>query len=79
MAGRKLGLITVLVVLAVLGGGGFYWFSANGRGPAYRTAPEAVEALFAALSPGARVAVIPEGPYVLAKVSEAAIDTAARS
>ena len=39
MARRKLGLIVVLLVLILLGAGGFYWFSANGRGPSYRTAP----------------------------------------
>ncbi|MBL8229091.1 MAG: nickel-dependent lactate racemase [Bryobacterales bacterium] len=39
-------------------------------GPAYGTAEEAVAALFRELPKGARVAVIPEGPYVLAKVIE---------
>jgi nickel-dependent lactate racemase len=36
-------------------------------GTAYRSAPEAVEALLEGLPEGARVALIPEGPYVLAK------------
>jgi len=39
MTRRKLGLISVLVVLILLGAGGFYWFSANGRAPSYRTTP----------------------------------------
>jgi len=39
MAHRKLGLIVVLLVLILLGAGGFYWFSANGRAPSYRTTP----------------------------------------
>ena len=39
MAHRKLGLIVLLVVLILLGAGGFYWYSSNGRGPSYRTAP----------------------------------------
>ncbi len=37
-------------------------------GKAYPSAEAAVSALLAPLAPGARVAVIPEGPYVLAKV-----------
>jgi HlyD family secretion protein len=39
MTRRKIGLVSVLVVLIVLGAGGFYWYSANGRAPSYRTAP----------------------------------------
>lgn len=41
-------------------------------GPAYGTAQEAVAALFADLPKDARIGVIPEGPYVLAKVAQAA-------
>ncbi|MDX1982873.1 MAG: nickel-dependent lactate racemase [Bryobacteraceae bacterium] len=41
-------------------------------GAAYPDPRQAVEALFAQLPKGARVAVIPEGPYVLAKVLEEA-------
>jgi nickel-dependent lactate racemase len=41
-------------------------------GPAYATPEEAIAALFRELPKGAKVAVIPEGPYVLAKVIEAA-------
>ena len=41
-------------------------------GPAYATPQEAISALFAGLPDGARVAVVPEGPYVLAKVAESA-------
>ncbi|HUQ93855.1 MAG TPA: nickel-dependent lactate racemase [Bryobacteraceae bacterium] len=37
-------------------------------GAAYGTAEEALAALFAGLKPGATVGVIPDGPYVLAKV-----------
>ncbi len=37
-------------------------------GKAFATPGEAVEALLCGLSPGAKVAVIPEGPYVLARV-----------
>jgi nickel-dependent lactate racemase len=36
-------------------------------GKTYPSAPAAVEALARSLQPGARIAVIPEGPYVLAK------------
>ncbi len=38
-------------------------------GPAYATPEEAVEALAAGLPRGASVAIIPEGPYVLAKAA----------
>lgn len=38
MTRRKGGLISILVVLILLGAGGFYWYSANGRTPSYRTA-----------------------------------------
>ena len=38
-------------------------------GPAYDTAQGAVAGLLAGLPPGARVAVIPEGPYVLARAA----------
>ncbi|MBM3813706.1 MAG: nickel-dependent lactate racemase [Acidimicrobiia bacterium] len=41
-------------------------------GTAFRTAPEAVETLTRDLKDGARIAIIPEGPYVLAKVAQAA-------
>jgi lactate racemase len=40
-------------------------------GRAFATAAAAVEALTASLAPGAAIAVIPEGPYVLAKVGQA--------
>jgi nickel-dependent lactate racemase len=36
-------------------------------GTSYASAPEAIGALAASLAPGATIAVIPEGPYVLAK------------
>src|SRR4030042_3276862 len=38
MTRRKVGRVSALVVLILLGAGGFYWFSANGRTPSYRTA-----------------------------------------
>jgi nickel-dependent lactate racemase len=41
-------------------------------GRAYPSLDAAAEALFAGLKPGSRVAIIPEGPYVLAKVRAAA-------
>jgi nickel-dependent lactate racemase len=41
-------------------------------GTAYASAPAAAEALVEGLPEGARIAVIPEGPYVLAKVAEQA-------
>jgi nickel-dependent lactate racemase len=41
-------------------------------GPAFHDAPTAVSALLGDLSAGSRVAVIPDGPYVLAKVLRAA-------
>ena len=37
----------------------------------FETPEAAVAALTASLEPGAKVAVIPEGPYVLARVAEA--------
>jgi nickel-dependent lactate racemase len=40
-------------------------------GRTFPTAAAAVEALAASLQPGARVAVIPEGPYVLARAATA--------
>ncbi|MBM3737400.1 MAG: nickel-dependent lactate racemase [Acidobacteria bacterium] len=45
-------------------------------GTAYASAGEAVEALLGDLPDGARVAVIPEGPYVLAKAPQAELSVA---
>jgi len=39
-------------------------------GQSYATPGAALDALLASLSPGAKIAVIPEGPYVLAKARE---------
>jgi nickel-dependent lactate racemase len=44
-------------------------------GTVFPSAPQAVEALTAGLPPGATVAVIPEGPYVLAKAAAAEFQT----
>ena len=38
-------------------------------GPAFDSIQAALSALFAGLRPGARVAIIPDGPYVLAKIA----------
>lgn len=46
-------------------------YHANLWGPVYPTLPEAVEALTRDLAPDAAIAVIPEGPYVLAKPAAA--------
>jgi nickel-dependent lactate racemase len=48
-------------------------------GRAYPSAPAAIEALTASLPPGAAIAVIPEGPYVLAKVRGTAAGEAVTS
>ena len=40
-------------------------------GPGFKNAEEAIAAFFCGLAPGSRVAVIPEGPYVLANASAA--------
>jgi len=40
-------------------------------GPSYSSPSEAITALSSSLEPGAMIAVIPEGPYVLAKVGQA--------
>jgi nickel-dependent lactate racemase len=41
-------------------------------GTSYTSFQSAVEALTAGLAPGSSIAIIPEGPYVLAKVTQAA-------
>jgi hypothetical protein len=38
-------------------------------GPGFRNPSEAVKALFAELPASSRIAVVPEGPYVLAEVA----------
>jgi len=43
-------------------------YHANLWGPIFPTLEAAIEGLTAGLPPDARIAVIPEGPYVLAKV-----------
>ena len=40
-------------------------------GPGFRDAEQAICALFKGLAPGSLVAVIPEGPYVLASAGAA--------
>ena len=48
-------------------------FQAKVWGRAFPALPEAIAALAGTLQPGARVAVIPEGPYVLARAREMAL------
>jgi nickel-dependent lactate racemase len=69
---EKFALVTAKaeVLFYVPGLAADYYPSLWGR--AFPSAQEAVAALFAGLSPGATVAVIPEGPYVLAKTRAAA-------
>lgn len=43
-------------------------YHSNLWGRAFSSVPAALEALFEGLEPGAAIAVIPEGPYVLAKI-----------
>jgi nickel-dependent lactate racemase len=64
---EKLALVTAKseVLLYVPGLPAEYHASLWGR--SFPTAPAAIEALAASLKPGATVAVIPEGPYVLAR------------
>jgi nickel-dependent lactate racemase len=47
-------------------------------GPVFPSAAQALEALTAGLRPGATIAVIPEGPYVLAKTAAAQLQAAPR-
>jgi hypothetical protein len=42
-------------------------------GRSYADPQEAVEALCAGLKPGARIAIVPEGPYVLAQAGAEAL------
>src|SRR5512139_1995737 len=59
MTRRKIGLVSVLAILILLGAGGFYWYSANGRGPSYRTTPvERGELLSTISSTGSLNAVV---------------------
>jgi lactate racemase len=67
---EKLGLVTrkCQVLFAVPGLPPRYHGSL--WGPSYQTAQQAVDGLAASLAPGSTVAVIPEGPYVLARLAE---------
>jgi hypothetical protein len=42
-------------------------------GPSFSSAAEAIAALTGSLRPGASIAVIPEGPYVLARAEDQAV------
>lgn len=67
---EKLGLVTrkCQVLFAVPGLPPRYHGSL--WGPSYQTAQQAVDGLAVSLVPGSTVAVIPEGPYVLARLAE---------
>ena len=67
---EKLALVTAKaeVLFYVPGLSRDYYSTLWGR--AFPTAPEAIEALTSSLGPNASIAVIPEGPYVLAKVAQ---------
>jgi nickel-dependent lactate racemase len=69
---EKLALVTQKAQVLFYAPGLAREYHASLWGRAFPTAASAVEALLALLSPGATVAVIPEGPYVLAKVRRAA-------
>jgi hypothetical protein len=67
---EKLGLVTAKreVLYYVPGLPAEYHASLWGR--SFPTAYAAIEALTGSLKPGATIAVMPEGPYVLARVAE---------
>ena len=69
---EKLALVTAKaeVLFYVPGLAADYYPTLWGR--AFPDVDAALQALFAGLKPGARIAVIPEGPYVLAKTQAAA-------
>jgi len=72
---EKLALVTAKaeVLFYVPGLSSEYYSTLWGR--AFPTAPDAIHALTSSVGPNATIAVIPEGPYVLAKVA----DTSARN
>ena len=66
---EKLGLVTARAEVLFYVPGLPAEYHAGLWGASYPTAAAAVEALAAGLPPGAQVAVIPEGPYVLARAA----------
>jgi nickel-dependent lactate racemase len=65
---EKLGLVTARAEVYYFVPGLPPAYHASLWGKSFPSATAAVEALAASLAPGARVALIPEGPYVLARV-----------
>ncbi len=68
---EKLGLVTAKVDVLYYVPGLPSEYQEQLWGKAYPTAHAAVEALTGSLPPGATIAILPEGPYVLARVAEA--------
>jgi nickel-dependent lactate racemase len=64
---EKLGMVTENIEVLYYVPGLQSEFQGNLWGKAYATVASAVEALTTSLSPNARIAIIPEGPYVLAR------------
>lgn len=64
---EKLGLVTAKAEVLYYVPGLPREYHASLWGRSFATFPEAVEALTSSLAPGASIAVIPEGPYVLAR------------
>lgn len=69
---EKLGLVTAKLNVMYYVPGLPAEYHASLWGKAFRTAHSAVEALTGSLPAGASIAILPEGPYVLARVAEAA-------
>jgi nickel-dependent lactate racemase len=67
---EKLGLVTAKVDVLYYVPGLPAGYQGQLWGKAYPTAHAAVEALTGSLPPGAGIAILPEGPYVLARVAE---------
>jgi nickel-dependent lactate racemase len=68
---EKLALVTMEKEVLFFAPGLPEEYHASLWGKSYRELSQAIEALTAGLPPGARIAVIPEGPYVLAKTRAA--------
>jgi HlyD family secretion protein len=77
MTRGKLGLLSALLVLIVLGAGGFYWYKSNGRAASYRTvAVERGELLSTISSTGTLNAVVTVqvGTQVSGTIQELLVD-----